>query len=80
MGLRTMREEAGLSQQELRRKMGLNAVGRVWSWEAWDSTPRPKTAMNPMNMTLDSACKMADALGMTLDELREGLDDERGER
>lgn len=74
MTMRSMREEAGLSQRELGREIG-STVGRVWAWEAWDKTPRPSTARDPRIMSLDLAKKTADALGMTLDDFYSGLSD-----
>ena len=74
MGLREMREKAGLSQQDLRRMIGSSAVSRVWAWEAWNSLDRPKTARNPHIMSLETAKHMADALGVTLDAFYVGLD------
>ena len=73
MSLKTMREKAGLSQQALCRAMGCSSVGRVWSWEAWGQSPRPKSARNPRIMSLETAKLMADALGMTLDDFWTGL-------
>lgn len=69
-----MRENAGLSQRELGRMTG-STVGRVWAWEAWSKTPRPATARDPHIMSLALAKRTADALGLTLDEFHEGLDD-----
>ena len=73
MSLKTMREKAGLSQQDLCRAMGCSSVGTVWSWEAWGQSPRPKSARNPRIMSLETAKLMADALGMTLDDFWTGL-------
>ena len=75
MSLKTMREKAGLSQQDLSRAIGCSAVGRVWSWEAWGQSPRPKSARNPRIMSLETAKLRADALGMTLDDFWAGLSD-----
>ncbi|WP_270313269.1 helix-turn-helix domain-containing protein [Bifidobacterium adolescentis] len=75
MGLKAMREDAGLSQQELCHAIGCSAVGRVWSWEAWDQLPRPKSARNPRIMRFEMAKRMADALGLSLDDFWAGLSD-----
>lgn len=75
MGLKSMREGAGLSQQDLCRAMGCSSVGRVWSWEAWGQSPRPKSARNPRIMSLETAKLMADALGTSLDDFYAGLAD-----
>lgn len=55
MTLRAMRERAGLSQQDLRAKVGINSISYFWALEAWDSTPRPKRARDPHTMRLDTA-------------------------
>lgn len=75
MGLREMRERAGLSQQDLLRAIGYRSISRVWSWESWERSPRPKTARNPRVMSLETAKRMADAMCMTLDDFWDGLDD-----
>lgn len=74
MTLRAMRERAGLSQQDLRAKVGINSVSYFWALEAWDSTPRPKRARDPHTMRLDTAKKVSEALDVSLDELWDGLD------
>jgi len=73
MGLRTMREETGLSQQDLCRAIGSSTVSRVWAWEAWEDSPRPKSARNPRIMSLGTAKLLADALGLSLDDFYAGL-------
>ena len=74
MGLRGMRESAGLSQRDLCRAIGASTVGRVWAWEAWEDSPRPRSARNPRIMSLETAKGLADALGVTLDDFWKGLD------
>ena len=74
MGLRSMREGAGLSQQDLCRALGRSTVGRVWAWEAWSDSPRPKSARDPHLMGFSTAKALADELGMTLDDFWAGLD------
>lgn len=74
MSLKSMREKAELSQRELCRTIGSN-VGRVWAWEAWDNTPRTKSAKDPHIMTLETAKRLADTLGVGLDDFYCGLDD-----
>lgn len=74
MTLRAMRERAGLSQQDLRARVGINSVSYFWALEAWDCTPRPKRARDPHTMRLDTAKKVSEALGVSLDELWDGLD------
>ena len=64
----------GLSQQDLRARVGINSVSYFWALEAWDSTPRPKRARDPHTMRLDTAKKVSEALGVSLDELWDGLD------
>lgn len=73
MGLREMRTKAGMSQRDLCRAIGASTVGRVWAWEAWGDEPRPRSARNPRIMSLDTAKRLADALGMSLDDLWAGL-------
>ncbi|WP_065436338.1 helix-turn-helix transcriptional regulator [Bifidobacterium longum] len=73
MGLRSMRESVGLSQQDLCRAIGSSTVGRVWAWEAWSDSPRPKSARDPHLMGFATAKVLADELGVTLDDLWAGL-------
>lgn len=73
-----MREGAGLSQQDLCRAIGSSTVGRVWAWEAWSDSPRPKSARDPHLMGFSTAKVLADELGMTLDDFWSGLDDATG--
>ena len=77
MGVRAMREKAGLSQRDLCRAIGTSTVSRVWAWEAWEESPRPKSARNPRIMSLETAKSLADALGMSLDDFWAGLGDAR---
>ena len=74
MTLRAMREDVGLSQQDLCRAIGSSTVGRVWTWEAWSDSPRPKSARDPHLMGFSTAKALADELGVTLDDFWSGLD------
>lgn len=73
MTLRQMRKRAGLTQQDLLRAIGMRSISHVWAWEAWDAVPRPSSARNPRLMRLDTAARMANALGVTLDDFWNGL-------
>ena len=73
MGIKTMREKAGLSQRDLCRAIGASTVGRVWAWEAWEEDPRPRSARNPRIMSLETAKRLADALDISLDDFWAGL-------
>ncbi|ETY71327.1 helix-turn-helix transcriptional regulator [Bifidobacterium moukalabense] len=73
MSIKALREKAGLSQQDLQRKAGLNAISRIWSWEAWDRTPRPNWARDPKRMSIETAKALADVLGVTLDDFYNAL-------
>ena len=75
MSIKELREKAGLSQQDLQRKAGLNAISRIWSWEAWDRTPRPNWARDPKRMSVETAKALADVLDVTLDDFYEALCD-----
>ncbi|TFZ22264.1 XRE family transcriptional regulator [Bifidobacterium dentium] len=73
MSIKTLREKAGLSQQDLQRKAGLNAISRIWSWEAWSRTPRPNWARDPKRMSVETAKALADVLDVTLDDFYNAL-------
>lgn len=55
--IRELREEKGLTQKELGAKLGV-AQAAVAQWESGKSTP-----------TLPNMVRVADALGVTLDQL-----------
>lgn len=44
------------------------------AWEAWDRSPRPRTARDPHIMSLSTAASLSQALGVSLDEFWHGLD------
>lgn len=48
-------------------------MGRVWAWEAWSDSPRPKSARDPHLMGFATAKVLADELGVTLDDFWAGL-------
>lgn len=73
MSIKTLREKAGLSQQDLQRKAGLNAISRIWSWEAWSRMPRPNWARDPKRMSVETAKALADVLDVTLDDFYNAL-------
>lgn len=73
MSIKELREKAGLSQQDLQRKAGLNAISRIWSWEAWGRTPRPNWARDPKRMSIETAKALADVLDVTLNEFYNAL-------
>lgn len=73
MSIKELREKTGLSQQDLQRKAGLNAISRIWSWEAWSRTPRPNWARDPKRMSIETAKALADVLDVTLNEFYDAL-------
>lgn len=74
MTLKSMREQAGLTQQDLLAAIGSHSISRIWAWEAWDRTPRPRTARDPHIMSLSTAAGLSRALDVSLDEFWNGLD------
>lgn len=74
MTLKSMRERAGLTQQDLLAAIGSKSISRIWAWEAWDRTPRPRTARDPHIMSLSTAASLSRALNVSLDEFWHGLD------
>lgn len=72
MGLKDMRKAAGLSQHKLSERAGV-PLSNITVWEAWESGRKTKTARNPRLMRLDTAARMADALGVGLGEFYENL-------
>jgi transcriptional regulator with XRE-family HTH domain len=69
-----MREQAGLTQQDLLAAIGSHSISRIWAWEAWERTPRPRTARDPHIMSLSTAASLSRALNVSLDEFWKGLD------
>lgn len=74
MTLKSMREQAGLTQQDLLAAIGSHSISRIWAWEAWGRTPRPRAARDPHIMSLSTAASLSRALGVSLDEFWKGLD------
>ena len=75
MTLKSMREQAGLTQQDLLAAIGSqHSISRIWAWEAWDRSPRPRTARDPHIMSLSTAASLSRALGVSLDEFWKDLD------
>ena len=74
MTLKSMREQAGLTQQDLLAAIGSHSISRIWAWEAWDRSPRPRTARDPRIMSLSTAASLSRALNVSLDEFWSGLD------
>lgn len=74
MTLKSMREQAGLTQQDLLAAIGSKTISRIWAWEAWDRSPRPRTARDPHIMSLSTAASLSRALGISLDDFWHGLD------
>ena len=74
MTLKSMREQAGLTQQDLLATIGSHSISRIWAWEAWDRSPRPRTARDPHIMSLSTAVSLSQALGVSLDDFWHGLD------
>lgn len=75
MTLKSMREQAGLTQQDLLAAIGSHSISRIWAWEAWDRSPRPRTARDPQIMSLSTAASLSRALGVSLDDFWRGLDE-----
>lgn len=73
MSLRDMRKRAGLTQQDLLCAIGMRSISHVWVWEAWDAVPRPLERAQPAPYVPGTAARMADALGVTLDDFWNGL-------
>ena len=74
MTLKSMRERADLTQQDLLAEIGSHSISRIWAWEAWERTPRPRTARDPHIMSLSTAASLSRALNVSLDEFWHGLD------
>ena len=74
MTLKSMREQAGLTQQDLLSAIGSHSISRIWAWEAWERTPRPRTARDPHIMSLSTAASLSRALNVSLDEFWQNLD------
>ena len=72
MTLQDMRTKAGLTQAKLAGLAGVSD-SRIDAWEAWDGACGRKDARDPRLMRLGTATKLADALGMTLDEFHRNL-------
>ncbi len=74
MTLKSMREQAGLTQHDLLAAIGSHSISRIWAWEAWGRTPRPRTARDPHIMSFSTAASLSRALNVSLDEFWQGLD------
>lgn len=72
MTLQQLRLDKGYTLAELAELSGLS-LGRIGNWEAWSRDPRPKTARDPLLMSVQSALRLSSALGVSLDVLAECL-------
>ena len=72
MTLQQLRLEKGLTLAELAELSGLS-LGRIGNWEAWSRDPRPKTARDPLLMSMQSALRLSSALDVSLDTLAQCL-------
>ena len=72
MTLQQLRLDKGYTLAELAELSGLS-LGRIGNWEAWARDPRPKTARDPLLMSMQSAIRLSSALGVTLDTLAQCL-------
>ncbi|WP_281775439.1 helix-turn-helix domain-containing protein [Bifidobacterium ruminantium] len=72
--LQQLRLNKGYTLAELAELSGLS-LGRIGNWEAWSRDPRPKTARDPLLMSMQSAIRLSSALGVTLDTLAQCLAD-----
>lgn len=70
--LQSLRKSHGLTLMELSHLTGISD-GRLSNWEAWNRTPRSKSARDPQLMSVKSAKLLADALGVSLDVLVNAL-------
>ena len=66
MTLQQLRLDKGLTLAELAELSGLS-LGRIGNWEAWSRDPRPKTARDPLLMSVQSALRLSSALDVSLD-------------
>lgn len=74
MTLTQMRENAGLSMRQMAERMGLGSTfSRIGAWEQWGREHPSKSAKDPRNMSLYTARRAADALGISLDEFERNL-------
>jgi len=69
-----MREQAGLTQQDLLVAIGSHSISRIWAWEAWNRTQRPRTSRDQHIMSLSTATSLSRALNVSLDEFWHGID------
>ena len=72
MTLQQLRLDKGYTLAELAELSGLS-LGRIGNWEAWSRDPRPKTARDPLLMSVQSALRLSSALDDSLDVLAECL-------
>lgn len=72
MTLQQLRLDKGYTLAELAELSGLS-LGRIGNWEAWSRDPRPKTARDPLLMSVQSALRLSSALAVSLDVLAECL-------
>ena len=72
MTLQQLRLDKGYTLAELAEISGLS-LGRIGNWEAWSRDPRPKTARDPLLMSVQSALRLSSALDVSLDVLAECL-------
>lgn len=72
MTLQQLRLDKGYTLAELAELSGLS-LGRIGNWEAWSRDPRPKTARDPLLMSVQSALRLSSALDVSLDVLVECL-------
>ncbi len=73
MSLTEMRKAAGLTMQAMADLMEGASVGRIGQWEQWGRDHPNGAAKNPRLMSLATARKAADALGVSLDEFERNL-------
>lgn len=72
MTLQQLRLDKGYTLAELAELSGLS-LGRIGNWEAWSRDPRPKTARDPLLMSVQSALRLSSALDVSLDVFAECL-------
>lgn len=70
--LQQLRLDRGLTLAQLADLSGLS-LGRIGNWESYARDPRPKTARDPLLMSMQSALRLSSALDVSIDTLAQCL-------
>lgn len=70
--LQQLRLDRGLTLAQLADLSGLS-LGRIGNWESYARDSRPKTARDPLLMSMQSALRLSSALDVSLDTLAQCL-------